>query len=380
MRILYVSHSFPNPGDPFSNVGGMQRVATGLHAALAARADVQLRSLVLETSWNDTHRRMPGFMAGLLRGLPAETRREPTDVVLFSSMVTAALLPVVGRRIAAAGALRAAIPVGRDVTLPVAPYQWLVPRVFRALDVVLPISRATAHECLARGAAPERTHVIPCGVDVASFAAPADRAAARGELLAAVGLDGGALPDDALLLCSVGRHQERKGFRWFVEYVMPRLPENVCYLLAGSGPTTPQIEETVRRLGLERRVRLLGQVPEPMLRTLYRGADLFVMPNVPVTGDIEGFGVVMLEAGLSGLPVLAADLEGIADVVREGENGHLLPNGNPEAFAGAILRYDGDRGMLAGASERAARFTASTFSWDGVAARMLEVLRGAERR
>lgn len=373
MRLLYVSHSFPLPGDPLSNVGGMQRVATGLHDALAARPDVELHRLVLETAWEDTGWRMPPFMAGLLRGIPRTVERERIDVVLFSSMVTATLALPLRRRVAAAGARLAAIPVGRDVTLPVAPYQWLVPRVMRSLDLVFPISRATARECLARGAAPERTHVVPCGVDTAAFAPPTDRAAARAELLRALGAE--RLPPDALLLASVGRHQERKGFQWFVAEVMPRLPENVVYLLAGEGPMTPAIREAVESRGLGGRVLLPGQVPEDTLLKLYRGADLFVMPNVPVPGDIEGFGVVMLEAGLCGLPVLAADLEGIRDVVSEGRSGHLLPSRDAAAFADAVLRYHADRAALSRASASAARHVADAFSWRAVAEQYLGILR-----
>lgn len=378
MRILYVSHSFPLPGDPLSNVGGMQRVAVGLHDALAARADVELSTMVLETSWEATHRRMPLFMAGLLRGLPGAVRRTGADAVLFSSMVTASLAAVLRRPLAATGAVTAVIPVGRDVTLPVLPYQWLVPRVLRAMDLVLPISRATARECLSRGAPPERTHVVPCGADVAGFAPPRDRAAARRELLASVGLEG-RVPEGAVLLCSVGRHQRRKGFQWFAGEVMPRLPAHVHYLLAGDGPVTDEIRAAVARHGLEDRVHLLGQVPEETLGRLYRGADLFVMPNIPVPGDIEGFGVVMLEAGLCGLPTLAAELEGIADVVREGENGHLVPSGAADAFVRAVMRYADDPAALAAASARAARFTAETFSWERVADRHVELLREAAR-
>ena len=378
LRLLYVSHSFPLPGDPLSNVGGMQRVAVGLYEALAARADVEMHPLLLETSWEATHRRMPLFMAGLLRGLPRVVRERRIEAVLFSSMVTASALALRGRAVHAAGAVTAAIPVGRDVTLPVAPYQWLVPRVMRQLDLVLPISRATADECIARGAARERTHVVPCGADPAAFPAPGDRGAARRELLAALGLEG-RVPDGALLLCSVGRHQRRKGFHWFVERVMPLLPPGVHYLLAGAGPMTEEIRAAVALHGLGERVHLLGQIPEETLLRLYRGADLFVMPNVPVPGDIEGFGVVMLEAGLSGLPTVAAELEGIADVVREGENGHLLPSGDAEAFAARIRRYAEDRAGLREASARASRFTVETFSWGRVAERHVELLRGAVR-
>ena len=61
------------------------------------------------------------------------------------------------------------------------------------------------------------------------------------------------------------------------------------------------------------------------------------MPNLPVDGDMEGFGVVMLEAGASGTPVVAADIEGIRDVITDGTNGRLVPSGNPEEFKKAIL-------------------------------------------
>jgi phosphatidyl-myo-inositol dimannoside synthase len=375
LRVLYVSHSFPRRGDPLSNVGGMQRVATGLHAALAARPDVHLSSLVLETSWEATPYRMLGYMAGLLHQIPARVRDERIDVVLFSSMVTASTAVAVRGRVAKAGALLAAIPVGRDVTLPTAPFQWLVPRIFRALDLVFPISRATGEECVARGLDPARMHVVPCGVDTASFSPPADRAAARRELLAAIGESADGVADDALILVSVGRHQERKGFQWFADQVMPRLPPDVLYLVSGEGPMTPEIQAAIDRNGLGGRARLLGKVPEPMLRTLYRGGDLFIMPNVHVPGDIEGFGVVMLEAGLCGMPVLAAALEGISDVIAEGQNGHLLPSRDAAAFAAAILRYRGDRAALAATSRAAAAYTARTFSWAGVAERFVEVFR-----
>lgn len=374
LRLLYVSHSFPPPGRPLENVGGMQRVATELHAALAAHPGVRLSSLLLRSSWRWTHLRIVPFGVGLLQRIPRLVEREGVEAVLFSSMVTAVAAVPLRRALGRRGVVAAAIPVGRDVTLPFAPYQRLVPRVFGALDAVFPISRATADECLARGADAARVRVIPCGVDASRFPVPGDRAAARRELLAAAG--GPAPPEDALLLCSVGRHVERKGFAWFVDRVMPRLPDGVHFWLAGEGPTTPAVRQAVERRGLERRVRLLGRVSDELLSRLLRGADLFVMPNVPVPGDIEGFGVVMLEAGMSGLPVVAARLEGIQDVVREGENGHLLPSGDAGAFADRILAYVADPVALAEASRRAVRFTSNTFTWPAIADRFVRELGG----
>jgi phosphatidyl-myo-inositol dimannoside synthase len=367
VRILYVSHSFPEPGDPLSNVGGMQRLAQGLHAALAEHPGVELHSLLLETSWKDTPWRMPGYMAGLLRRIPETVRRERIDVVLHSSMVTAALTPAIRRAIRRAGAITAAIPVGRDVTLPRVGYQLYVKRVLASLDAVFPISRATARECLQRGLPPARMHVVPCGADGTLFSPPRDRAAARRELLRAIGESPATIPDDALILVSVGRHQERKGFQWFTDAVMPRLPEDVLYLVTGEGPMTPKIQQAIERHGLHRGVRMLGKVPEEMLGRLYRGADLFVMPNVAVKGDMEGFGVVMLEAGMCGMPVVAADLEGISDVVREGENGHLVASGDAAAFEQRILRYRDDVALRAEASRRAAAYTAGHFGWPAIA-------------
>lgn len=375
MRILYVSHSFALPGDPLSNVGGMQRLAQGLHAALGEHPGVELHSLLLETSWKATPYRMPWYMAGLLRQIPAIVKREGIDVVLHSSMVTASLTPVLRRAIHAAGAIIAAIPVGRDVTLPTVGYQWYVRRVLRSLDVVFPISRATGRECLQRGLPPARMHVVPCGADNVLFNAPRDRAAARRELLRAIGESPETIPDDALILVSVGRHQERKGFQWFTGTVMPRLPEDVIYLVTGEGPMTGRIREAIDRNGLHRNVRLLGKVAEEMLGKLYRGADLFVMPNVAVKGDMEGFGVVMLEAGMCGVPVLAADLEGISDVIREGENGHLVRSADPTAFQEHILRYRADLALRAEASRRAAAYTASHFSWPAIADTYVRLLR-----
>jgi phosphatidyl-myo-inositol dimannoside synthase len=113
---------------------------------------------------------------------------------------------------------------------------------------------------------------------------------------------------------------------------------------------------------------------------LFRGADLFVMPNIPVPGDIEGFGVVMLEAGASGLPVIAANLEGIRDVVTPRENGELVSSGDAPSFADTILRLHADRSALAEFSHRAECYTRAHFGWDAVAERHVQVLREAARR
>jgi phosphatidyl-myo-inositol dimannoside synthase len=381
VRLLYISHSLPPIDRPLANLGGMQRVATELHDELARRADVELSSLVLRASWRWTHVRILPFAGRLLHRVPRLVQRERIDAVLYSSMVTAALALPIGARLRRLGVATAAIPVGRDVTLPFAPYQRLVPRIFRSLDLVFPISLATAAECVERGASTEQVRIVPCGIDPNRFQAPA-RESARTELAWRIDPDGRLLPPDAKLLFSVGRHVERKGFEWFVERVMPRLPGEVHFWLAGEGPETPAIRAAVARNRLESRVRLLGRVPEDELSTLLAGSDLFVMPNVPVPGDMEGFGVVLLEAGIHGLPIVASALEGISDVVEDGANGVLVPSGDAGAFADAIsLQLEDDVGRAAlGAS--AANYTRTQFGWAAIADRYIGHLRevSAERR
>jgi phosphatidylinositol alpha-1,6-mannosyltransferase len=109
------------------------------------------------------------------------------------------------------------------------------------------------------------------------------------------------------------------------------------------------------------------------MEAVYRRADLFVMPNIHVPGTMEGFGVVMLEAGLCGLPTIAARLEGIEDVIIEGENGHLVESGNPESFVDGITDYVRNRDALPSLASRT-ESTAMQFTWESIAAQHLRVI------
>ncbi|QXD13710.1 glycosyltransferase family 4 protein [Rhodocaloribacter litoris] len=375
LRLLYVSHSFPPAGRPLANLGGMQRVATELFEALRRRPDLKLSAHLLQSSWTMHWLRGPAYMIRGHRHIRRLIQQRAIDAILFSSIVTPALMWLPKKLLRESGIITAAIVHGRDVTTPIAPYQHAVRRAFDVLDAVLPVSRASAGVCRERGVPDEKLHVIPNGINLKRFRPLADRETMRRELVRTFG-PLHVPPDDGLLLCSVGRQVPRKGFAWFVEHVMPLLPEDVHYWLAGDGPEADNIRAAVARRGLEHRVRLLGRVSEKELETLYRGADLFIMPNVPMPNDLEGFGVVMLEAALGGgLPTIAARLEGIRDVISEGVNGHLIESGDAWGFSEAVMAYYHNRPALEAASHRAAAFTAENFCWSAIAERHVTTLR-----
>lgn len=346
-------------------------MAMDMHDALQQRTDVVLESAVLRSTWQDIGLNTAKFLTRLLFRLPQLVRQHEANVVLFSSMVTALLVIPFARTLRKKGVRTFAIVHGQDITIPVAVYQFLVRMVYRKIDGILPVSSATGDACIQRGLSPEKCHVVPNGIRLDRFLQTLSRAEARSALR---NLLGGNVQDDALLLCSVGRQVERKGFHWFIENVMPQLPPQVHYVLAGDGPMAERIREAIRTQNLEPRTHWLGRVSDKTLELVFRGADLFIMPNVRVKGDMEGFGVVLLEAGICGQPAIAARIEGIRDVIHEGENGHFVETEDVDGFIRAILPYL-NREQLRMASERTAAYIPQVFSWDGAVDRLLDILR-----
>ena len=375
LRVLFVSHTFPPQDRPHESIGGMQRVAVELHHALLDCPDVQLRSYVLRTPWRWIYLKTPAFIARICPSVLYLARTGRFDVVLFSSVLSAGLMLPFLSRIRRHGVKVAAIAHGDDVLWPHRLYQSMIRRVLRRLDLVVSVSWATGMACGERGLSRDRLRVIPNGINVDRFASLDDR---RDQLSAhrfLVEYCGAELaPEDAFLLCSVGRQVPRKGFAWFEEHVMPALPENIHYCLAGSGPEAEHILAAVENRRLNHRVHLLGRIAEGDLLALYRSADLFIMPNVKLPGTMEGFGVVMLEAGLCGLPAIAAHLEGVRDVIREGTNGHLVKSGNAPAFERAITRYLQRRTRLDKFSGRTRRYSRE-FAWPTIVRRYVSALR-----
>jgi glycosyltransferase involved in cell wall biosynthesis len=234
------------------------------------------------------------------------------------------------------------------------------------------VRTATSETARAAGVTAEKITVIPNGVDPDAFYDPD---AARDDLEQQLRLETGIDIDatDKTVLLSVGRLVERKGFHWFVDQVMPELDDRYIYIICGSGSYRETIQEKLIANDLADRVHLPGRVSNGLLRTCYNTADMLLMPNVPVDGDMEGFGLVAVEASSCGTPVIAADMEGMQDAVIDGTTGKRVPPQDRQAFQDTI------NDLAATSMEREAvrQATVEAFSWEQRADTYVDVFTAA---
>jgi glycosyltransferase involved in cell wall biosynthesis len=260
---------------------------------------------------------------------------------------------------------------GLDVTFPNAIYQLIVPRCLRRLDRIVAVSEHTRRVCIDRGIVPERCVVIPNGVRAPSQ--DLDDTTARHEAGKIIGAN---LTSCSALL-TVGRLVQRKGVAWFIADVLPALIEvypELVYIVAGDGPHRPRIEEVIRQHQLTDHVFLLGRVDAHMLETLYRASDVFVMPNIIVKDDVEGFGLVGLEAGARGRWVVASRVDGIEAALFDGENGSLVSPGDASGYVAKISELLSDKNLRQQLELHAREFVEKNFDWPVIALRYHDVM------
>jgi phosphatidylinositol alpha-1,6-mannosyltransferase len=150
------------------------------------------------------------------------------------------------------------------------------------------------------------------------------------------------IPEQAVVILSVGRLVSRKGFDRVIESLPVLLAEglDVYYLICGRGPIEPELRSLANRLGVEQRAIFAGYVPDNQLACYYAACDLFAMPTLFDTksNSIEGFGIVYLEAGYFGKPVIASRSGGVVDAVHHGETGLLVDPDSVAEIAHSLLR------------------------------------------
>ncbi|MCB1331111.1 MAG: glycosyltransferase [Maritimibacter sp.] len=162
----------------------------------------------------------------------------------------------------------------------------------------------------------DKVKVVHCGIEPAVFPEPAPPP-----------------PRDGLHLVAIGRFVEQKGQKVLVE-AMAKLPADgpkVTLALVGDGELRGDLETAIAAAGLGDRVEITGWLDEAGVRAEIARADALVMPSFA-----EGLPMVIMEAMAMARPIISTYIAGAPELVLEGENGWLVPAGDPEALAGAI--------------------------------------------
>jgi phosphatidyl-myo-inositol dimannoside synthase len=236
---------------------------------------------------------------------------------------------------------------------------------------VICVSSYTRMQCIRRGVPASLCEVVPNGVNMVEFSDHFTSQAMRNLQMKA-----GPVIRGRKVLLTVGRLIERKGVVHFLTDIMPRLlaqRTDICYLIVGEGPQRDLIETRIASLHLGDHVALLGRVDDDTLRAAYHVSDLFVMPNIPVQNDIEGFGLVALEAAAAGRYVVASRLDGIPEAIVPGQNGTLIDPLDSEAYVDSILDLLADDERREELGRKAREFVRDKYSWDIIARRYLQV-------
>ena len=255
---------------------------------------------------------------------------------------------------------------GRDIAFDLKPYQRTIQWALKKTDKISCVSSALKEECIKRGVPASKITVIPNGVDIEDF---------HGTNINNKNIINqitGRNLNEYKILITVGRLVKKKGVDSFLKNIFPKILkqyDKVAYLIVGDGPLKEEITTLINQNKLQDNVFLTGQLSmdSGQLINIYNTADIFVMPNVPVNDDMEGFGIVAIEAGAAGIPVVASRVDGIAQAIVDDENGFLCDYNNYDQFANIVLRLlnnDEHRKLF---GQKAKRYVENHYSWKHIA-------------
>ena len=349
MRILFVSRAYP----PI--VGGIEKQNYEILQSLSKSAEV--KSILNKRG----KKFLPFFIPYAL--LKMFLLRKQYDVVLFGDGVLA-ILAFCSRIFTRKKMI--CIVHGLDLSFAHVIYRTFWWKLFlKKIDRFIAVGNETIAQGERIGLNPKYFSFIPNGVRVSSV----ERLYDKPDLEKVLGKQ-----TDGKVILTLGRLVERKGVVWFLKNVMPNIAENITYVIAGRGPEAEHVQQAIHDLGLNKRVVFLGGVSDEQRDILMATADLFIQPNIPVKNDMEGFGLVVLEAGLVGTYVVASQLEGLKDAVTEGENGTLVKPLDANDYTETIQKLLDSEMDLKKKSKQAQLFVQENYCWDKISAQYLNVM------
>ncbi len=244
-------------------------------------------------------------------------------------------------------------PTGRE-------YNWLVRRVFRNAEFLVANTKNTMRLMREDWAVPEsRLRQLYPGVDTTRFI-PAEPDPTVRQALGWT---------DRLVILTVSRLQLRKGHDQMIRALrsISQAVPTALYAIAGDGDERDRLEKLVVAEGLERHVQFLGEQDEQQLVRCYQQCDLFVLPNRQVGKDLEGFGLVLLEAQACGKPVVAGLSGGTSETMAIPATGYVVPCDEPHELAQIVTQLLLDTELRARVGAAARDWGVAHVDWDVLA-------------
>lgn len=370
MEILFVSHKFP----PFT--GGMEKQSFELINGIKSRTVVY--SIVYEG--NESRFK---FFIMLNKRIMKILRDNPgISIIHFNDGLIAAfsLMHTKYKHLK-----RTLTFHGLDVVFPALIYQRFIFPLFNKFDLIIAVSKATADACEVRGIVKEKIVIVNNGIDVGLV-----NKMERKEVDRLLFQKYSSETQGKRILVAMGRPVKRKGFSWFIKNVMPLLHPDFILLLIGPISTKkkrhqtfnilpksfrrklelflgfPSDEHLVEKLIKEEsctRIKRLGKLPLEDIQAIMGVADAFVMPNIEVEGDMEGFGLVCLEASMCGTKVFASASGGITDAIVHGKNGILLAPADADCWVKSLNKIIEKPNFIQLNSAEIISYTRDNYSW-----------------
>jgi phosphatidylinositol alpha-1,6-mannosyltransferase len=215
----------------------------------------------------------------------------------------------------------------------------------------------------------ESVHVVHPGVDT-EFFSPAQR---DPEARRRLGWD------ERPVVLTVGRLQKRKGHDQLIRAIgqIRRFIPEVLYSIVGAGEERQTLEKIVGAGGLANHVQFLGEPSDDVLLTCYRQCDVFALPNRQCGRDIEGFGMVLVEAQACGKPVIAGASGGTAETMHIPETGRVVNCDGADDLAKLLIEWLANRSLLERMGTAARRWAVSHFDWSAVVRKAGTIFEGA---
>lgn len=176
------------------------------------------------------------------------------------------------------------------------------------------------------------------------------------------------------ILLTVARLVSRKGIDLVIKAVSFCQDKNLHYLVIGQGPLESELRKLIQELDLSQQVTLLTEVDDYIKSQFFQLADIFLLTSRDEAGDYEGFGIVYLEAGLAGKPVIASLGGGVGDAVIDNETG-LLVKAEPSAIKDAIIKLANYEGLRRRLGDNGRKRAQVNFAWSNQASKIINLLK-----